>query len=110
MINLNASDAQIQRLYRSVILATIWEACGKFIYPTTEKREDRMIAARDWLTDMSRDFVEVCTLADLDPQYVADNAQRVIEAHDRGQLNLSHMRRNHVGRRRRKATDEAKAA
>jgi AraC-like DNA-binding protein len=42
---------------------------------------DRM-HARNWLTDNSADFQHVCAMADVDPDWIRENAERKIEAFD----------------------------
>lgn len=67
-------------LWHAVILNALRDAQGTRNNAPVVQRASRLYAAqaRNWLTSNSRDFVEVCALAGLDPAYVQQQAARVL--------------------------------
>ena len=67
-----------QALWRSVIYRALEDALGEGLHGSPIERQRQRDEARDWLTGMSRDFIETCALADMEPEQVRRQALGVL--------------------------------
>ncbi len=72
----DSGEAKMQALWRSVIMQALIDAASN-----SKKRIDKLNRARaiEWLKYSDEDFIEVCTLANMDPDYVRYNAQKAMD-------------------------------
>ena len=61
-------------LWRSVLARALEDACGEGLQGTPTEKQRLQDEARRWLTGMSRDFMEICALADMEPEIVRRQA------------------------------------
>jgi|GEM_PF-2402959 len=76
--NAHYSDGNVCALWKAVITQALIDAASN-----SKKRIDRLnkIRSIEWLREGGEDFVEVCNMANLDPQYVQ---RKALEAMNRG--------------------------
>lgn len=64
-------------LFRAVILQSLLDSVSK------SKRTEDKIAKKNaisWLSEKNRDFIEICNLAKMSPEWVSKKAKKVIES------------------------------
>lgn len=67
------------RVWLAVIINAFEDALR---YTQNKEQQNQKIAAQIWLTNLSRDFVEVCTLADVNPHWIIRKAKvRIAQGH-----------------------------
>lgn len=65
-----------RQLWNAVILLAIEDAT--YALGKSRQRDLEILRARDWLTNPSRDFAEVCSLAGQEPDRIRAQARRLI--------------------------------
>jgi hypothetical protein len=72
----------------------LYDALSNFENKLTNKHEKE--AARFWLTHKTKDFVDVCTHAGFDPDYILNKSRKLINLKDLKELGIvwNHERRN----------------
>jgi hypothetical protein len=65
-----------QRLWKAVLAQMLYDALSNFENKFINKDEKR--AAEFWLTHKTKDFVDVCTNAGFDPDYVIKKSKQLI--------------------------------
>ncbi len=96
-LNVLVEDAKAtpeQRLWKAVLAQMLYDALSNFENKFINKDEKR--AAEFWLTHKTKDFVDVCTNAGFDPDYVLKRAKQLVNLKNLKQLGIvwNHERNN----------------